>query len=198
MTAATDRLVANAPPSTCVVPTQNPFYFNLAPSVSAVVSTRQGVSPQSASLSLARFFSPTPPNRTVALPEDADTAHSTLRLSPQRSAQIPTSNPLFQNPPYPTPWSPVVPSSLRDGSSRPFFPPSSFTSQTVVPLLHQIASTTPCLVNSLLLANFADGCALQGDAPGLKLLPRHYTPLYFTFPNKAFFAGLSGTGAQKL
>src|SRR5258706_14099517 len=95
-------------------------------------------------------------------------------------------------------WGPIVPSPLCRYSSRPFCPSSSFTSRTgtAVWLLYQIASTTPCLVHSLLLATPADGCTLQGDIPGLQLLPRRRTPLYFSTLNKGFFAGLSGTSSQ--
>src|SRR5258706_2879894 len=95
-------------------------------------------------------------------------------------------------------WGPIVPSPLCRYSSRPFCPSSSFTSRTgtAVWLLYQIASTTPCLVHSLLLATPADGCTLQGDIPGLQLLPRRRTPLYFSTLNKAFFAGLSSTSPR--
>src|SRR5258706_7967125 len=71
-----------------------PFYLNLAPSVSAVISIRQSLFPQSAPLSLACSFSPTPHF------SDADTTHPTQRPSPP---QIPTSNPLFQNPAHTAP-----------------------------------------------------------------------------------------------
>src|SRR5258706_4063881 len=86
---------------------------------------------------------------------------------PQKSGQIPTSNSLFQIQPIRHLCSPIVPSPLRRDSSRPFCPSSLFTSPTTVWPLYQFASTTPCLVHSLLPATPADGRTLQGDIPGL-------------------------------
>ena len=134
---------------------------------------------------------------TLAHPEDADATHPTRRLSsPPRIAlksrgQIRSTN----NQPTRHPGSPIVPSPLCSDSSR-LFCPSSFTSRAA------FGYSTNCLHNPLLSAldftgNFFRRCTLQCDAPGLKLLHRRRTPLYSSTLNKAIFAGLSGTRAQR-
>src|SRR5258706_7735548 len=71
------------------------------------------------------FLSPnTPSIRTLALPEDADTAHPNPAPVPPESAK---SRPQIRSSkiqPIRHPWSPIVPSPLRRYSSRPFCPSS--------------------------------------------------------------------------
>src|SRR5882757_1987222 len=92
----------------------------------------------------------------------------TRRSSPQKRAQIPTSNSLLQNPALGVQLYPLRCARIHPGPSP--HPPCS--PQIAVWLLCQIASTTPCSVHSPLPATSADGCTLHGDAPRLKLLPR--------------------------
>src|SRR5258706_81390 len=113
------QLIANAPPS--------PPLSTWLPACLPWSQYRQILSPQSAPLSLACSFSPTPhfstsrgcryhPSNPAPVP-------------PQKRAQIPTSNSLFQIQPIRHPWSPTVPSPLRRDSSGPFCPSSLFTSR---------------------------------------------------------------------
>jgi len=104
---------------------------------------------------------------------------SPYSLHPPNPAPLPPRKALKSRPqirsskiqPIRHPWCSIVPSLLCRDSSRPFSPSSLFTSDRNLAAL-PIASTTPCPVHSLLPATSADGCTLQGDAPGLKLLPR--------------------------
>ncbi len=181
------QLIANAPPSTSVPPAQNIFISTWLPAGLPWFQYRQILSPQSAPLSLACSFSPTPHF------SDADTTHPTQRPSPPEMRSNPDlESALPKSSPYGTLRVQSYP--LRCAGIHPGPPPHPPRSPHGP--LYQIASTTPCLVHSLLLATPADGCTLQGDIPGLQLLPRRRTPLYFSTLNNAFFAGLSSTSPR--
>ena len=128
-------------------PRSESTYPTLAPSVSTTLSIKtEPLSPQSAPLPLACF-----PRRSLK---------SGLQICSSKIQSIRH------------PWSPIVPSTLPRDSSRPFCPPSMFTSQAAIWLLHQIGSTTPCPVHSLYRT------PLQMDAPSNVTPPTQHTRLF--------------------